>query len=170
MTRAPDSECEVEGLFNGNRLGGGDRLAVYGPHEGQATLYRMVVTKNNGAKYWCLAALSFYDQSGEQLTTTGSLGSAQSEYHEVFAAVKAFNGHNDEAGFYCSKDGAPSGWLQTKVYVSTDVKSYKVRRLVAKGDQSAPVDWTIQASKDDGSTWQTVHTQSGQWGEAEQQT
>ena len=28
MKRTSDKECEVEGLHNGHRLGGGDRLAV----------------------------------------------------------------------------------------------------------------------------------------------
>lgn len=122
----------------------------------------MNATASNGAAYWCIEELSFYDASGARLTIDKASGSAQSEYSGSHAASMAFNEKSDrDASYYCSKNGIATGWLQYAFSSPVDVASYKVERLNGHGDQFSPVAWTMRVSTDGGSTWTTADEQSG---------
>ena len=55
------------------------------------TKYRIQVSKNAGANYWCILELSFYDKSGKIIPTQPSGGSAQSFFAgKLYVAGKAY--------------------------------------------------------------------------------
>ena len=143
-------------------------------HVGAAyQIYRMDVTQNAGSSYWCIEELSFYDASGNRLSTVPSGGSAQTEYASAYAAGKAFNEvSNADESYYCSHSGTSTGWLQYTFSTNVTVASYKVERLNGHGNQYSPVAWTLTASKDGGSSWSTLDLQSGHssWTDGEKKT
>ena len=136
-------------------------------------VFRMDVTANNGATYWCIEELSFYDSFGTRLTVDRARATAQSQYSIQYGPSMAFNEESDgDASYYCSQYGITTGWLQYVFSSSVVVASYKVERLNDHGDQYSPVAWAMKLSTDGGNTWMTVDDQSGQtgWGDGEVRT
>jgi len=131
----------------------------------------MDVSQNAGATYWCIEELSFYDANGNRVATQPSLASAETEFASHYAAGMAFNEITDnDASYYCSQNGVPSGWLQYQFEKGTaPISSYRVERLNGFGNQFSPVSWQMKQSIDDGVTWVVIDEQSGQstWGDGE---
>merc|ERR1719312_2134439 len=53
--------------------------------------YRIAVSQNAGATYWCLEELSFYGDNGQRLTLDKSFGSAETIFDHRYTAEMAFN-------------------------------------------------------------------------------
>ena len=134
--------------------------------------YRLTVTTNAGAAYWCIEEWSFYDSQGARISTVPERGSASSHYSDSFGAGKAFNEqtHDDES-YYCSENGVPTGWLQYDFGNRVVLSQYRLERLNGNGNQFSPVVWTLKASND-GNNWILIDTQSSQnvWSDGEVRT
>ena len=57
--------------------------------------YRIDVTANAGANYWCLEELSFYGHDGDRLELNSADGFAETEHPEPYTASFAFNEQTD---------------------------------------------------------------------------
>ena len=62
--------------------------------------------------------------------TQPSGGSAQTIFSAPFAAGFAFNEvTNNDASYYCSKNGVKAGWLQYDFASPQQVKTYKIEQI-----------------------------------------
>jgi len=128
--------------------------------------YRIDVTKNVGANYWCIQELKFYGENANRIATPASGASAETIHAGAF---KAFNevSNNDES-YYCSKTGVKTGWLQFDFGIKTKISSYEIEQINGYANQYSPVDWKFEGSND-GNTWVTLDEQSGHntWNDGE---
>ena len=134
-------------------------------------MYRMDVTQNAGAAYWCIEELSFYDADGARIPIQQGNASSESEYSPAYAASMAFNElTDDDASWYCSQNGISTGWLQYSFEPGmAPVVTYAVERLNGFGNQFSPVAWQMRESLDGGNSWIVIDEQSGhlEWDDGE---
>jgi hypothetical protein len=134
--------------------------------------YRMRVTKNAGANYWCTEELTFYDENGKRIATPASGASAETEFAKQYDASHAFNEiWQNNWLYYCSKNMVKTGWLQYDFGHPQPISKYEVQRLIGHGNQYSPVDWTFEGSND-GETWDILEEQGGHdtWKDGEVKT
>ena len=124
--------------------------------------YRIDVSQDAGAPYWCLEELSFYDNGGGRITLNKDFGFAESAYSNSYAAAMAFNELSDsDSSYYCSKNSIPTGWLAYDFQTPTFISKYAMERLNGHGNRYSPVDWTFEGSMDN-INWDVLDTQSGE--------
>ena len=92
--------------------------------------------------------------------TQPSGGSAQTIFSAPFAAGFAFNEvTNNDASYYCSKNGVKAGWLQYDFASPQQVKTYKIDPWPYSYIFS-PVAWTFSGRNGNGA-WHVLDTQIG---------
>jgi len=154
-------ECACDDGFEGAAC-----LIAVTQSVGGGPIYKMDVSENEGAGYWCIEELSFYDADGNRVATQSGMASAETEASAGNAAGMAFNEITDdlstgivEGGTYCSQNGVSTGWLQYQFESGTaPIGSYRVG---GPGNTCSPVSWQMQQSLDGGQTWTVIDEQSG---------
>lgn len=107
---------------------------------------------------WCMVAL----QAGTFATQpTVASATASSNAGSQWIATNAFDGAGGDSGHaWASADSTMPQWLQAQLSTASAITSYGITARASDATQ-APNTWTLQGSND-GSSWTTLDTRSGE--------
>lgn len=123
---------------------------------GGARYWRMVITDNNGAADVAYDNLEFYNEiGGDNIATWGNMDGTNTDPHSAF---------DEQVGTVRSEVGPPfTDITYTFAEGGPSVLQYKVQCDSGGGTvTTAPKDWTLEYSFDEGSSWTVLHTVSGE--------
>lgn len=125
-----------------------------------AKFWRILVSAADNNAYCVVSEIEF---NGAQ--ATGGTASSSSDYGGAWTAAGAFDGVKNTAAGWCSATGAgaPGSWIAYEYAAPHYVGSVAIYAGSPGNQVHAPRDFAIQSS-DDGSTWVTEWSVSGQTG------
>jgi hypothetical protein len=132
--------------------------------------YKLTCLLTNGDQYWRISDFRLWRRQGgkwnfmnnvPRIANNGQDGyevSASSEWSNGYTAMLAFDGQPGTA-WVSARDAQSGAWLQVKFPQETICDCVKITEREGQSNQ-APANFSIQGSED-GSTWNTLTTQSG---------
>lgn len=128
--------------------------------------WRVYITEANSEGYGSICELEFLDGNGVRYSLAGGTPVASSEFNASHSAAYAFDGlvNNDAGGnVWAPSNSTPPSWLGYQHANAVDVRAIRITARRTENATQSPKTFAIQCS-DDGSTWTTVWSESGQTG------